>query len=79
MAPHFFGHHDSPSNMEEYPHGACTCLVPLGQATGTSTTSPSGTGRLGQVVLVPVGQEQLVTTIDPFKSIFSFGEKSQSI
>jgi len=36
--------------------GACTKPVPLGQATGTSTTCPSGTSRLGQVVLVPVGQ-----------------------
>ena len=37
-------------------------LVPLGQATGTSTTCPSGTGRLGQVVVVPVGQAQFVPT-----------------
>jgi len=29
--------------------GACTKPVPLGQATGTSTTCPSGTSRLGQV------------------------------
>jgi len=36
--------------------GACTKPVPLQQATGTSTTCPSGTRRLGQVVLVPVGQ-----------------------
>jgi len=36
--------------------GACTKPVPLGQATGTSTTRPSGTSRLGRVVLVPVGQ-----------------------
>jgi len=36
--------------------GACIKPVPLGQATGTSTTCPSGTSRLGQVVLVPVGQ-----------------------
>jgi len=36
--------------------GACAKPVPLGQATGTSTTCPSGTSRLGQVVLVPVGQ-----------------------
>jgi len=34
----------------------------MGQATGTSTTCPSGTGRLGQAVLVPVGQVQLVPT-----------------
>jgi len=35
--------------------GACTkpASVPLGQITGTSTTCPSGTSRLGQVVLVP--------------------------
>jgi len=31
-----------------------TC--PMGQANGTSTTYPCGTSRLGQVVLVPVGQ-----------------------
>jgi len=36
--------------------GACTKPVLLGQATGTITTCPSGTSRLGQVVLVPVGQ-----------------------
>ena len=36
--------------------GACTKPVPLGQATGTSTTCPSGKSRLGQVVLFPVGQ-----------------------
>jgi len=36
--------------------GACTKPVPLGQATRTSTTCPSGTGTLGQAVLVPVGQ-----------------------
>ena len=36
--------------------GACTKPVPLGQATGTCTTFPSGTSRLGQVVLVPVEQ-----------------------
>jgi len=36
--------------------GACTKPVPLGQATGTSTTCPSGTRRLGQVVLVSLGQ-----------------------
>jgi len=36
--------------------GACTKPVPLGQATGTRTTCPSGTSRLGQVVLVPAGQ-----------------------
>jgi len=36
--------------------GACIKPVPLGQGTGTSTTCPSGTSRLGQVVLVPVGQ-----------------------
>jgi len=35
---------------------ACTKPVPLRQATGTSTTCPSGTSRLGQVVLFPVGQ-----------------------
>jgi len=40
--------------------GACTKLVPLGQATGTSTTCPSGTSRLAQVALVPVGQAQPV-------------------
>jgi len=40
--------------------GAFTNPVPLGQATGTSTTCPSGTGRLVQVVLVPVGQAQPV-------------------
>jgi len=34
--------------------------VPLGPATGTSTTCPSGTSRLAQVVLVPVGQAQPV-------------------
>ena len=39
-----------------------TNSVPLGQATGTSTTCPSGTGRLGQAVLVPVGQAQVVPT-----------------
>ena len=38
------------------------CPVQLGQDTGTSTTCPSGTGRLGQAVLVPVGQAQLVPT-----------------
>jgi len=37
-------------------------LSQLGQANGTSTTCPSGTGRLGQAVLVPVGQAQLVPT-----------------
>jgi len=36
--------------------GACTKPVPRGQATGTSTTCPSGTNRFGQVALVPVGQ-----------------------
>jgi len=36
--------------------GACTKPVPLGQDTGTNTTCPSGTGRLGQAVLVPVGK-----------------------
>jgi len=36
--------------------GACTKPVTLGQTTGTSTACPSGTSRLGQVVLVPVGQ-----------------------
>jgi len=36
--------------------GACAKPVPLGQATGTSTTCPSGTSRLGQVVLFPVRQ-----------------------
>ena len=30
-------------------------LVPLGKVTGTSTTCPSGTGRSGQTVLIPVG------------------------
>ena len=42
--------------------GACTKPVSLalGQATGTSTTCPSGTSRLAQVVLVPVGQAQPV-------------------
>ena len=40
--------------------GACTKPVPLGEATGTSTTCPSGTSRLAQVVLVPVGQSQPV-------------------
>ena len=43
--------------------GACTKPVPLGQATGTSTTCPSGTGRLGQAVLVPVGQVVLVPNL----------------
>ena len=38
-------------------------LVPLRQATGTRTTCPSGTGRLGQAVLAPVGQAQLVPTV----------------
>jgi len=33
-----------------------TNSVPLGQATGTSTTCPSGTSILEQVVFVPVGQ-----------------------
>jgi len=41
---------------------ACTWRVPMGQATGTSTTCPSGTGRLEQAVIVPVGQAQLVAT-----------------
>jgi len=38
--------------------GVCTNPVPLGQATGTSTICPSGTSKLAQVVLVPVGQAQ---------------------
>ena len=43
--------------------GACTKPVLLGQATGTSTTCPSGTGRLGQAVLVWVGQVVLVSNL----------------
>jgi len=43
--------------------GACTKPVPLGEATGTSTTCPSGTSRLGQDVLVPVGQVVLVPNL----------------
>jgi len=43
--------------------GACTKPVTLGQATRTSTTCPSGTGRLGQTVLVPVGQVVLVPNL----------------
>jgi len=34
----------------------------MGQATGTSTTCPSWTHRLGQTVLVPLGQAQFVPT-----------------
>jgi len=43
--------------------GACTKPVPLGEATGTSTTCSSGTSRLGQDVLVPVGQVVLVPNL----------------
>ena len=45
--------------------GACTKPVPLGQATGTSTTRPSGTNRLGQIVLVPVGKVRCLYQICP--------------
>jgi len=43
--------------------GGCTKAVPLGEATWTSTTCPSGTSRLGQAVLVPVGQVVLVPNL----------------
>jgi hypothetical protein len=43
--------------------GACTKPVPVGEATWTSTTCPSGTSRLGQAVLVPVGQVVIVLNL----------------
>jgi len=43
--------------------GAYTKPVPLGQATGTSTTCPSEIGRLGQAVLVPTGQVVFVPNL----------------
>jgi len=43
--------------------GACTKPVALGEASGTSTTCPNGTSRLGQAVLVLVGQVVLVPNL----------------
>jgi len=48
--------------------GAYTKPVSLGQATGTSTTCPTGTSRLGQVVLVPVGQTGCLYQICPTRT-----------